>query len=102
MRKVINLEEFMKLSPEERKADALRSMWGSVEVAVTEIARARRTAELTYNIETAEFDARLNELCAIANERFCNMTEAQIAGDMLKEIAKRLDPEDLSEFFMGM
>lgn len=96
---MISIEEFKKLPLEKRRADAINSMWEMVERSVTEIARARRTAEITFDIRTEDFDTRLNEMCAKANDRFCNMTEKEMAMDMLKELITHVDSKDLPDFF---
>lgn len=91
----LSFEEFMRLTPEERAADAQRSMWNAVERAIKVIAQARRNAELAHGVSNQEFDQKLNELCEKANNRYCNMTKEQLALDMLISLATETSPDDL-------
>lgn len=82
------ITDLMSLNEDERRAEAIKSTWESVERAVNEIALCRRNVEVTYDIEPEEFDKRLNEMCEAAYKKFGNMTKEQIGRYMLMEIMK--------------
>lgn len=82
----VDIRTFMKMSKEEQHKEALNSLWDTTERSAIEIARARRTAELMYGIENEEFDARLNEMCVKAYDKFCDMNKDQMMEDMIREM----------------
>lgn len=86
----VDIRTFMQMSKEEQHKEALNSLWDTTERSVIEIARARRTAKLLYGIENEEFDARLNEMCVKAHDKFCDMNNDQMIEDMLKEMTMGL------------
>ena len=89
----------MSKSQDEREADAIASMWAVVEKCTSEIARARRSAELMHNISNEQFDARLNEMCEAAYKKFSSVDRAEMALDVLMELFAKHDVNELAEKF---
>lgn len=82
-----SFEEFMKMSKEERISGAIEGMWLETEDSVRTIARNRRTAEIVFDISSEDFDEKLNQLCAKANERYQDMPKWKIALELIEESA---------------
>ena len=82
----VDIRTFMQMSKEEQHKEALNSLWDTTEKCAIEIARARRTAKLLYDIENEEFDERLNEMCVKAHDKFCDMNKDQMKEDMIREM----------------
>lgn len=86
------LKEFNLADDEGKKRMALKSAIDATRDAVEQITINRRVLELSHGMSTEEFDAKLNEFCEEANEKFGNMDEFEIHMYMLKDIlARRLD-----------
>lgn len=86
------LKEFNRADHEGKKRMALESAIDATRDAVEQITINRRVLELSHGMSTEEFDAKLNEFCEEANEKFGNMDELEIHMYMLKDIlAKKLD-----------
>lgn len=98
----ISFREFMAMDPEQREADAVRSMWNAIEQSVKEIARGRRVAEMMHGISNEVFDEKLNEMCSVYNEKYCDMNESVMAMDMLSDLMQHCDPEELAEDFVDI
>jgi len=92
---VKELLSFASKSAKEREAEALKSMWRVAAKCADEIARARRTAEISHGISNEEFDEKLNEFCVKSHEKYRDMDQKMMALDMLKTLLMETDPEDI-------